>query len=101
MEFAVNTLRRKVPAVVTGKRKRPFHQAFDPDYADGWAGRPGESSGAGSGTLNIEMPHEGLIENLLHGQCFEPSEKVIHSLAFDHNHHSRYDLEAGLTGCRT
>lgn len=43
MEFSVNTLRRKVPTLVNGRRKRPFHQAFDPDYADGWAGRPGEA----------------------------------------------------------
>jgi len=43
MEFAVNTLRRKVPTLVNGKRKKPFHQAFDPDYADCWAGRPGEA----------------------------------------------------------
>jgi len=26
MEFAVNTLRRKVPTLVNGKRKKPFHQ---------------------------------------------------------------------------
>ena len=46
----------------------------------------------GCTSLHVEMLHEGLIGNLLHGQCFEPSEKVIHSLAFDHNHH---EISAG------
>jgi citrate lyase subunit alpha/citrate CoA-transferase len=43
MEFAVNSLRRKVPAVVNGRRKRPYHQAFDPGYIEKWAGRPGQA----------------------------------------------------------
>jgi citrate lyase subunit alpha/citrate CoA-transferase len=43
MEFAVNALRRKVPTLVNGKRKRPFTQAFDPAYSENWAGRPGKA----------------------------------------------------------
>ena len=41
LEFTVNALRRKVPTLVNGNRKRPFNQAFDPEYADSWTGRPG------------------------------------------------------------
>ncbi len=41
----------------------------------------------GCTSLHVEMLQEGVIENLLHGQCFEPSEKVIKSMLFDHNHH--------------
>jgi citrate lyase subunit alpha/citrate CoA-transferase len=43
MEFAVNSLRRKVPSIVNGRRKRPYHQAFDPHYAETWTGRPGKA----------------------------------------------------------
>lgn len=46
-------------------------------------------------SLHVEMLQAGVIANLLHGQCFEPSEKVIHSMLYDHNHHeistSEYD----------
>ena len=41
----------------------------------------------GCTSLHVEMLHAGLIENLLHGQCFEPSQAVIDSLKHDHNHH--------------
>ena len=41
----------------------------------------------GCTSLHVKMLHEGLIENLLHGQCFEPSPVVINSLKQDHNHH--------------
>jgi citrate lyase subunit alpha/citrate CoA-transferase len=41
----------------------------------------------GCTSLHVEMLHAGLIENLLHGQCFEPSSTVIESLKMDHNHH--------------
>lgn len=41
----------------------------------------------GCNSLHVEMLREGLIENLLHGQCFEPSETVIKSMLYDHNHH--------------
>lgn len=43
MELAVNTLGRKVPTLVNGKRKKPFQKAFDPEYTGGWAGRPGRA----------------------------------------------------------
>mgnify|MGYP001287640368 CR=1 FL=1 len=46
----------------------------------------------GCTSLHVDMLHEGLIDHLLHGQCFEPSEKVIRSLLLDHNHH---ELSAG------
>ena len=41
----------------------------------------------GCNSLHVEMLQQGLIRNLLHGQCFEPSETVIKSMLFDHNHH--------------
>jgi citrate lyase subunit alpha/citrate CoA-transferase len=41
----------------------------------------------GCTSLHVEMLQEGLIRNLLHGQCFEPSERVIKSMLYDHNHH--------------
>lgn len=41
----------------------------------------------GCTSLHVEMLQEGLIRNLLHGQCFEPSERVIRSMLHDHNHH--------------
>ncbi|MBU8920451.1 MAG: hypothetical protein KOO63_01205 [Bacteroidales bacterium] len=41
----------------------------------------------GCTSLHVEMLQDGVIENLLHGQCFEPSEKVIRSMLYDHNHH--------------
>lgn len=41
----------------------------------------------GMTSLHIDMLHEGLITTLLHGQCFEPSEKVIRSMIDDINHH--------------
>jgi len=41
----------------------------------------------GCTSLHVDMLHDGTIANLLHGQCFEPSEKVIKSMLFDHNHH--------------
>ncbi len=46
----------------------------------------------GCTSLHVEMLHDGLIENLLHGQCFEPSPTVIDSLKHDHNHH---EISAG------
>jgi citrate lyase subunit alpha/citrate CoA-transferase len=41
----------------------------------------------GCTSLHVEMLQEGLIENLPHDQCFEPSERVIKSMLYDHNHH--------------
>jgi citrate lyase subunit alpha/citrate CoA-transferase len=41
----------------------------------------------GCNSLHVDMLQDGVIENLLHGQCFEPSEKVIKSMLYDHNHH--------------
>jgi citrate lyase subunit alpha/citrate CoA-transferase len=41
----------------------------------------------GCTSLHVDMLHDGLIGDLLHGQCFEPSEKVIDSLRRDPNHH--------------
>jgi citrate lyase subunit alpha/citrate CoA-transferase len=41
----------------------------------------------GCTSLHVEMLHQGLIGNLLHGQCFEPTPAVINSLKQDHNHH--------------
>ena len=38
------------------------------------------------------MLQAGVINNLLHGQCFEPSERVIKSMLFDHNH---YEISTG------
>ncbi|MCD6380152.1 hypothetical protein J7M07_06880 [bacterium] len=46
----------------------------------------------GCTSLHVEMLQEGLIENLLHGQCFETSEKVIKSMLYDHNH---YEVSTG------
>jgi citrate lyase subunit alpha/citrate CoA-transferase len=46
----------------------------------------------GCTSLHVEMLQEGLIENLLHGQCFEPSERVIKSMLYDHNH---YEISTG------
>ena len=46
----------------------------------------------GCTSLHVDMLHDGLIGDLLHGQCFEPSEKVIESLRRDHNHH---EISAG------
>ncbi|HVO76799.1 MAG TPA: citrate lyase subunit alpha [Candidatus Bathyarchaeia archaeon] len=41
----------------------------------------------GCTSLHVDMLKDGAIANLLHGQCFEPSEKVITSMLHDHNHH--------------
>jgi citrate lyase subunit alpha/citrate CoA-transferase len=38
-------------------------------------------------SLHVKMLHDGVIANLLHGQCFEPSDTVIQSMLCDHNHH--------------
>ncbi len=46
----------------------------------------------GCTSLHVEMLQAGLIENLLHGQCFETSEKVIKSMLYDHNH---YEISTG------
>ena len=46
----------------------------------------------GCTSLHVEMLQEGLIRNLLHGQCFEPSERVIKSMLYDHNH---YEISTG------
>ncbi|MBN2072249.1 MAG: hypothetical protein JW814_12415 [Candidatus Krumholzibacteriota bacterium] len=46
----------------------------------------------GCTSLHVEMLQAGVIENLLHGQCFEPSEKVIKSMLYDHNH---YEISTG------
>ncbi len=46
----------------------------------------------GCTSLHVEMLQEGLIDNLLHGQCFETSEKVIKSMLYDHNH---YEISTG------
>lgn len=46
----------------------------------------------GCTSLHVEMLQQGLIENLLHGQCFQPSENVITSMIHDHNH---YEISTG------
>ena len=46
----------------------------------------------GCTSLHVEMLQAGVIDNLLHGQCFEPSERVIKSMLFDHNH---YEISTG------
>src|SRR6056297_2036122 len=44
MDFIRNAIGRKVPAEVNGKKKKPFKEAFDPEYNDPLAGRPGNAS---------------------------------------------------------
>ncbi len=46
----------------------------------------------GCTSLHVEMLQAGVIANLLHGQCFEPSKKVIESMLYDHNH---YEISTG------
>jgi citrate lyase subunit alpha/citrate CoA-transferase len=46
----------------------------------------------GCTSLHVEMLHEGLIKNLLHGQCFQPSENVIKSMLNDPTH---YEISTG------
>ncbi|MBN1164577.1 MAG: hypothetical protein JXB45_08365 [Candidatus Krumholzibacteriota bacterium] len=46
----------------------------------------------GCTSLHVEMLQAGVIRNLLHGQCFEPSERVINSMLYDHNH---YEISTG------
>ncbi len=41
----------------------------------------------GCTSLHVEMLQAGFIKDLLHGQCFEPSERVIKSMLHDYNHH--------------
>jgi len=41
----------------------------------------------GCSSLHVDMLQDGCIANLLHGQCFEPSERVITSMLHDYNHH--------------
>jgi citrate lyase subunit alpha/citrate CoA-transferase len=41
----------------------------------------------GCSSLHVDMLQDGCIGDLLHGQCFEPSEKVITSMLKDYNHH--------------
>jgi len=46
----------------------------------------------GCTSLHVDMLHDGAISNLLHGQCFEPSKKVMDSMLYDHNH---YEISTG------
>jgi len=41
----------------------------------------------GCSSLHVDMLQDGCIGDLLHGQCFEPSQKVITSMLHDYNHH--------------
>ena len=41
MEFVENAIGRRVPTSVNGQPKKPFRQAYDPEYGPPWAGRPG------------------------------------------------------------
>ncbi len=44
-------------------------------------------------TMHVDMLEEGTLRHLLHGQLFEPSEKVIHSLLHNPFH---YSLSTGM-----
>ena len=44
MEFVTNALGRQVPTRVNGREKRPFRKAFDIEYGEPYAGRPGMTS---------------------------------------------------------
>jgi citrate lyase subunit alpha/citrate CoA-transferase len=41
----------------------------------------------GCTSLHVDMLREGTLRQLMHGQLFEPSEKIFESLLKDHNHH--------------